>query len=103
MNGKVARAIAVPLILAIAVVAVEGCSVFTNLDVNGYTAADAGKPDANLCPAGFSCVIECISPADCQQGDLCCLTISLTSYGTKCCAGGQLRTPDDGGGDGADE
>jgi hypothetical protein len=108
MLRKVGRALAVPLVTAIAVVVLESCSLFTNLDVNGYTSADAGKADASLCPAGISCVLECTSSADCQQGDVCCLTLNSLTFRSTCCAGGQLRMPDDGGddgdgGDGGDE
>lgn len=86
------QALAASLVLAIVLACAWGCSLFTKLDVDGYTAADAasGASDANYCLPLFDvCAtvsFSCKSKEDCEGGAACCLTLaSSTSFAYTCC------------------
>ena len=65
----------------IAVAGAQGCAIFTNLDVDGYSVADAGRGDANGCDAQIcpSLSLDCRSAAECDEGGACCLTVTAAA------------------------
>jgi hypothetical protein len=54
----------------------SGCQLFMNLDVDGYDAAP--EPSDAACPGDASACafLGCISSANCDGGQICCLSIA---------------------------
>ena len=84
------QALAASLIVVIALAGVWGCSLFTKLDVDGYTSVDAGSDANPYCLPLFdvcaTVLFSCKSKEDCKGGAACCLTLaSSTSFSYTCC------------------
>jgi hypothetical protein len=93
MRGPIIpRASAAAFIATVVLACAFGCSLFTQLDVDGYTPLDAGT-QADVCvPLGDACLpvtFECTPAMPCEGGSECCLTWTSTSFRWACCAAGK--------------
>jgi hypothetical protein len=91
MRGRIIRrASAAAFIVTLVLACAFGCSLFTKLDVDGYTPVDSGAPKATTFCLGDACLpvtYDCLSSADCQDGSRCCITVEPTSFRLACCVG----------------
>lgn len=86
--------------------ALGGCFIFTG-GTDGYEIVDGGQNEAAAatCAADAECVaLTCVSASDCDSGEVCCLTATLSSLGSACqvgpCAEFQLCSANSECGDG---
>jgi hypothetical protein len=82
---------------AVLVLAGSACTVFMNLDTNGYGPVDASVAQDSGCEPGIAC-LECVAGVNCDGGRICCLAASLISLdcemGPTCSTGVQLCQTD---------
>ncbi len=98
------RPIVAVVVSALVLACAGGCSLFTNLDVDGYVPADAAPPSNKICyadvclPFTLGCLVN---PAECGPEAMCCLAVTPShSITYACCASTEAGTSDtDGGGD----